>query len=261
MIERLDDITLVAYVDGELDLDQTRAVEQALVHDPEAQLKVRRMRETGALLRAACSEMRFQDDVPDAFVQLVQQPAAPVPRHSGKWALAIALAMFLVAMAGVYLVTAGRGPEQADDGRPGIEDVAEEIVDYHIVYSQETKHLVEVPADQTPEIEAWLGGRLNRTLRVPDLTGHDLNFEGARLLVVNEQPVAQLLYTRAQGAPIAVCITFSDTATMPLDVSRRRGLNVGTWSTAGYLYVVVGALPEDHLRRIAADVEDQMRKS
>lgn len=260
MTERPDDSTLVAYVDGELDPDRARAVERALAHDPEARLTVRRLRETGALLRAACSETRFQAEVPDTVRQPAQGALARVPPRARMQVLAVALALVLVvATAGVYLITAGRGPDRADKEQSGVEDVAEEVAAYHLVYSHETKHLVEVPADQTPEIETWLGGRLNRALRVPDLTGHALRFAGARLLVVNEQPVAQLVYTRAQGAPIAVCITFSDPAATPLDVSRRHGLNVGTWSAAGYLYIVVGALPETHLRRIAADVQAQMR--
>lgn len=258
MTEQLDDSTLVAYVDGELAPDRTRAVERALAHDPEARLTVRRLRETGALLRAACSEARFQAEVPNGVRHLAHGSSARVLRRARAVAAALALAL-VVATASVYLITAGWGPGRTDEERSGVEDVAEEVAAYHLVYSHETKHLVEVPAEQTPEIETWLGGRLNRALQVPDLTGHGLRFAGARLLVVNEQPVAQLVYTRAQGAPIAVCITFSDPTATPLDVSRRHGLNVGTWSAAGYLYVVVGALPETHLRRIAADVQDQTR--
>ena len=48
----LDDSTLVAYVDDELDAEQARAVETALAGDPEARSRVQVFRETAALVRA-----------------------------------------------------------------------------------------------------------------------------------------------------------------------------------------------------------------
>src|SRR5216684_1741531 len=46
------------------------------------------------------------------------------------------------------------------------ERLLDEIADYHVLYAREDEHLVEVPADRREHIEAWLGDRLEREIRV-----------------------------------------------------------------------------------------------
>src|SRR3954462_4281078 len=72
----IDDAMLAAYVDGELDPAQLREIDRLLTADPQARYKVRRMRETTALLRAACAESHFQK-VPDRLMTLVEKRSAP----------------------------------------------------------------------------------------------------------------------------------------------------------------------------------------
>ena len=52
MIELTDEL-LVAYVDGELSAETSAAVQAQVAQDPVAQGKVKDMRDTAALLRAA----------------------------------------------------------------------------------------------------------------------------------------------------------------------------------------------------------------
>lgn len=54
--ERSEDILLFAYVDGELDEDQRRLVEELLARDPDARRRVESMRELNRLLKAAYQE-------------------------------------------------------------------------------------------------------------------------------------------------------------------------------------------------------------
>jgi|tagenome__1003787_1003787.scaffolds.fasta_scaffold18619243_2 anti-sigma factor RsiW len=49
----VDDETLAAYVDGELDANQQREIEYVLEHDPESRGKVCLIRDINSLLRAA----------------------------------------------------------------------------------------------------------------------------------------------------------------------------------------------------------------
>ena len=51
--ERSEDVLLFAYVDGELDEDQRRRVEELLARDPDARQRVAQLRELNALLKAA----------------------------------------------------------------------------------------------------------------------------------------------------------------------------------------------------------------
>jgi anti-sigma factor RsiW len=150
----------------------------------------------------------------------------------------------------------GYHPVSAEDTQNAMLD---EIAEYHAIYAHETEHLAEVPAARKDHIEEWLGNRLNRKFRVPDLSSVGLAFAGARLLAIARQPVAQLLYTPEHGAPIAVCVTFGDDTDTALQVSRREGMNTGLWKEGGYAYVVVGEVPSEKLRQVASAVNAQMR--
>ena len=54
--EPSEDILLFAYVDGELDEEQRRAVEELLAHDSVARQRVEEIRELNKLLKAAYAE-------------------------------------------------------------------------------------------------------------------------------------------------------------------------------------------------------------
>ena len=61
---------------------------------------------------------------------------------------------------------------------------------------------MEVGAEEKPHIEKWLSARVGKDVPVPDFSTHGLTFAGARMLVAAGKPVAQYLYTQADGRPI-----------------------------------------------------------
>jgi anti-sigma factor RsiW len=260
MAAPLDDGLLAAYVDGELGSDQVAEVEQLLARNPEARHKVEQMRRVNALLRTACSEQRFLPP-PAKFLALVAKPrtvAEPEqPRRimANPWTrrAVAALLLALAFIGGQYVSITGQDQAQ------GVADVRAELLDeiaeYHVVYARETEHLVEVPAERKGHIEEWLGARLDRKLAVPDLSRQGLAFAGARMLVLAGNPVAQLMYTRDTGTPVAFCIAFGEKDNTPLAIDEFHGLNVGYWDRGGYTYVIVGALSQETIRHIAAEVE------
>jgi anti-sigma factor RsiW len=249
----IDDATLAAYVDGELDPAQLREIDRLLIGDPKARYKVRRMREATALLRAACAESHFQD-VPDRLLALAEKRSMPA---RAPWLRRMmAASVLLISLIGAdHILDHHVWPDETIAMAGNRQVMLDEIAAYHLVYARQTEHLAEVPAERREHIEAWLGSMLNRTLKVPDLSSQGLKFEGARLLAIDAHPVAQLLWSREHGDPIAICVTFGAPQRRPLDIEHHRGLNVGVWDENGYTYVVVGALTEDSVRRIAAKVD------
>jgi anti-sigma factor RsiW len=139
---------------------------------------------------------------------------------------------------------------QAVVAEDGFDHVAEEIASYHQVYARETDHLVEVPASHKAELEAWLGARLKRPLHVPDLTAEGLSFAGGRLLVVDDNPVAQLIYLRPGVAPSALCITFGEAEKQSLHVVEHKGMHLAIWQADSYAYVFVGSFSEEETRAL-----------
>lgn len=243
------DALIVAYVDGELDAEATREVEALIAGDPSIQQAVEIYRETTVLLRAACGEHAYAADaerlLPAPPCVLTQAPR----RH--RWAVAAALAASVAGFAG------GAGwagwPQSAQDA------LAVEVAEYHAVYAREERHLVEVAADQMDDITGWLGRRLDRRLEVPDLAAEGLRFAGARMLVVNGQPVAQFIYTRAQGRPLGLCIIKLAGAPAAVQVAKHGLQRTAAWQDGSYAYVMVGEADGGTLQAVAELAARQLR--
>jgi anti-sigma factor RsiW len=170
-------------------------------------------------------------------------------RHG--WAVAASLAVIVAAFGG-GATWGSRAPSARSD-------LIDEVAEYHQIYSREKRHLVEVPADQIEELTAWLGERVGRDIKVPDLAAAGLRFAGGRMLVINDQPVAELMYTRAQGLPIALCVSRMPGGDEPTSIEQRGPQRAASWITGGYAYLVVGEIDgstaENLAARIAAQIE------
>jgi anti-sigma factor RsiW len=169
------------------------------------------------------------------------------PNHG--WAIAASLAA--VVMFGGSVMGGGKAPSE----RAGLLD---EVAGHHEVYSRETRHLIEVPSNQAEQLAASLGERLDREITVPDLADAGLRFVGGRMLVANDRPVAELMYTRAEGLPIAICVSHIDGKPWSMDVEERGALRIASWAKDGYAYLVVGELDNATVRRIAWSVKVQI---
>src|SRR6266851_7112280 len=213
-MSQLDDSILVAYADGELDAASMRSVGEALEHDPPAREKVRRFQLSTTLIRAVFQEPAYQQVSPE-LAQAITNPQRWSRWKPKRFMVPIAASIFAAAIfaGGIMLgsLMSNRPPDFS-------ERLLDEVAEYHVVYARDTEHQVEVPAQQVRHIETWLGGHLYRSLHVPDLSDRGLSFKGARLLVVEGQPVAQLLYVRPDQPqnPLALCISFAAPGESPL---------------------------------------------
>src|SRR5262245_1005962 len=67
----------------------------------------------------------------------------------------------------------------------------------HVVYAPEKRHPVEVAAAEQQHLVQWLSKRLDRPLRVPDLSAQGYTLVGGRLLPGNDGARAQFMFERA----------------------------------------------------------------
>src|SRR5712664_2443648 len=118
----------------------------------------------------------------------------------------------------------------------------DEVVEYHEIFSRETEHLVEVHADRMEELTTWLGERVGRDIKVPDLTVAGLRFAGGRMLIVSDHPVAVLMYTRDEGLPIAFHVARMHGGDKGISIEQRGAQRVAFWITNGYAYLVAGEM-------------------
>ncbi len=244
------DAMLAAYADGELDETGTTQVEAFLAGNPAAQETLAVHRETTALLRAAFAESLFAK--PAAALPPARGRAA-MPRPAKAWyGLAIA-ASLLMGMVGYGTGASWPNLIQSERDR-----MLTEIAEYHAVYSRETVHLVEVPASQSDHLKAWLGKRVNRTLVIPDFKTAGLTFAGGRLVVVDGSPVAELMYTRDGGLPIAFCVLYRTGKAGDVQEAHRGAMNLATWEDGSHSYVVVGEATPNTIHELAALARKQI---
>jgi anti-sigma factor RsiW len=228
------DALLVAYADGELDEALVTEVEAHLAANPIAQRTLAIYRETAALLRAAFPESRYAgNDVTESIrpTATVSKPLRlRLPRYT--WAVAASLAMGIIGYA-----AGASWPGLIESRRDRMID---QVAAYHSIYSRETVHLVEVPATQEDHLKAWLGKRVNASLVIPNFNQDGLTFAGGRLVVLDGEPVAELMYTRPSGLPIAFCVQYHVGQPSTITVERRGDLNLATWNDGSHSYFVVG---------------------
>jgi anti-sigma factor RsiW len=131
-----------------------------------------------------------------------------------------------------------------------------QIAQYHRVYaSTARRHLVEVGADEQEHIEQWLGKMLKRPVPVPDLSDYGVTFAGARLLGINEKPVAQLVYLDAEDQPLALCIIPSTKEVKGATLSNNQDLNLVDWRDGRHGYALVGWSDAELLALLASAIQ------
>ncbi len=256
----LDEGTLVAFVDGELDPAAAHDIARRLADDPAAQEKVRLLRRSAALLRAAFAGPEWEE-VPPLLARLVsRQRGALAGRRQFGTAVAASLAACALGLAGGLAARPIFAPRPGPAAR-----LMGEVAEYHTVYAGDPHGLDIAPASAAPRIEAWFADVLGRKLGIPDLGSFGLAFRGARLLVVDGRPVTQFLYAVAgappgarpgarPGAlnhPLGICVTAWTGADRPLATGRRDGVGLALWAHGGYAYVLVGWMDAARLSRIA----------
>lgn len=245
----MDDLeqALIAYVDGELDPRDVLELEERLAQDPALRARVQEYRDGAALLRAACAENFYADGMAHL---LLPRREAPIPSKRRVFRRPVVWAAAACLLAGVFGF--GGGAYWAGSSATARDLLLSEVAEYHDIYARETKHLVELGADRADELFAWLSERLNRPVSAPDLSAAGLQFAGGRMLVVGGKPVAELMYTRANGRPIAFCITEGGGKAAAMRIDERGHLRLASWDDGRHTFVVVGEMDRASLQRVAS---------
>ena len=239
------DALLVAYADGELDATTMTAVEAYIAVTPAAERTLAIHRETASLLRAAFAETLFVK--PD--IQVPQPRRRRATTHYG-WAVAASLLLGVMGY--------GAGATWPDLLHSEHDRMLSEITEYHSVFSRETTHLVEIPAAQTDTLKAWLGERVSSPLVIPDFREAGLSFAGGRMVVIDGAPVAELMFTRASGRPLAFCVVARAGKPSGIAVAQRGDITLASWGDGAHAYVIVGEAEAKTLRDLATIAQRQI---
>ncbi len=269
MTARMDDLLLMAYVDGEVDAATAREIEATIAADADVAARVRALRDTGAFARSAYADV-LHEETPRRLIATVTRfsPAAAIPvvgriielrpRRVARvlaWAAAAVLAALVIGSGGLMLtgtLSPPSGLQLASSDR-----WLDHVAGFYEVYAktkiEEERLLVDFDATDLPELNRWFGARLGRPLQVPDLSAKGFHIQGGRLLIIGGKPAAQFLYYAESGDLVGLVVAFSDESNHKARQDRRKDLNIVHWRKAGYAYALVGKLEMPKLQGLADD--------
>jgi anti-sigma factor RsiW len=289
-MQKQSDETLVAYLDGELDNTEQRDVEAWLDADPGVRERLVALARSTELVHKAYADIA-NEPVPErliaaargagettaaepheAEILVLKRPvravmATPVVRWGGGLAVAAGLLGLVLGGTGSYFATGIFNPANPAAERQLAAVAANNTwLDnaagyYKLVVNAGDSMLVDVPAGNDPsEVLQKISQSLPQQVRLPDLKPWGLSFRGARLVVVEGRPAAQLIYSTENKAigPLSLVIGASKQPDMARTFDRRQDVNLLYWRHQGHAYALVGQTDIGYLWGIANDVAWQL---
>ena len=290
-MQKRSDETLVAYLDGELDSAERQHVEAWLAADTAARDRLAGLAQSATLVRSAYAEI-VNEPIPErliaaargetggspaavpheAEILVLKRPHRPIiSMPAGRWGIGVAAAAGLFGLmlggAGSYLATGGlNSTNSAAEQRLAAAAAHSTWLDnaagyYKLVVSAGDSMLIDVPAGgDTGEALQKISQNLPQQVRLPDLKPWGLNFRGARLVVVEGRPAAQLVYITDNKAigPLTLVIGASKLPDIQPTFDRRQDVNMLYWRHHGRAYALVGPTDIGYLWGIANDVAWQL---
>jgi anti-sigma factor RsiW len=287
------DATLVAYLDGELDETARQDVASWLEADAAARDQLVALAASASLVRSAFADI-LNEELPERLIAAAHGesaragepsgeppeaeiiPFAPPPpkpaataafRRWGPMAAAAALAFGVVlgGAGGYYGIPALVGPHanpQSTALNAATNDWLNNAAGYYkLAVAAGDNTFVDVPATGDPkEALQKISQELPQQVRLPNLKPWGLNFRGARLVVEDGRPAAQLIYTTDNKAigPLTLIIGSAKEPDSQPTFDHRQDVNLLYWRHQGRAYVLVGQADIGYLWGIANDVAWQL---
>jgi anti-sigma factor RsiW len=234
---------IAAYVDGELDLVNSLAVEEHMAGCPSCARMREGQREWHAALSGKSGDLYYQ--APASLKRSVRASIASKERRPflagwfrpARWVPALATVALAVVFIGgiVYLRPQ---PEKA---------IAAEVASAH-VRSLMAAHLLDVPSSDRHTVKPWFAGKLDFSPAVPDLGDKGFPLIGGRLDYIQGRSVAALIYQRNKHV-INVFVWPGESGSGALTVS---GYHLVHWTASGMTYWAVSDLNEAELKDFSA---------
>lgn len=275
----LSEDELHALVDGHLSDAQCHLLETRLMADPAAAATRNAWREQRDAMKELHASL-LNEPIPPALAAAARQAQAARLQvgHWWRWsgmAAGVALAFGLGWLSHGQFDPGVPGQSMASQGAAGAagaSEFAHQAMVAHAVYLPEVRHPVEVVAAQQEHLVQWLSKRLNRPLKIPDLSAQGYELVGGRLLPGNEGARAQFMFQNAAGERITLylgavkngAVNQSTAATVPdrresaFSFSSDGPVPGFYWVDQGFGYALAGNLSRERLMAIAQAVYRQL---
>ena len=241
---KIGNLELHAYVDGELDAEARVEVEAWLAEHSEDADRVQAYQSQTTALHNLYDGV-LEQPLPESLNGLLAKTAAkssPVP-----W-MRIAAAIMLLATGGIggWLVH-----EYTDPAPAKAAALVDQAAGAHTVYVTEVRHPVEVSADQEAHLVAWLSKRLGKPVKAPDMASAGFALVGGRLLPDGGRPAAQFMYEDREGRRVTLYVRSDDGSNTAFKFAAQNGVSAFYWIDGSLAYALIGNVPRDSLLELA----------
>jgi anti-sigma factor RsiW len=244
---KIDETTLLAYLDGQLSPEDVRQVDQAINQDDHLKTTLQALRASALPYQQAYSAQKLPA-LPQALAaQLDQavinaqqtqedlqrstdQPPASTRRH---W-LQAAVAAVAGLGVGIYLqpMIMGSATESSSDWIVA-------AASYHAMYTPETLAGDAQATAASLSTTQKFAQRAGKPVKVPDLSGYGWQLKRVQLLKFREQAVLQIAYLSSSGLPGALCVAHQPQASASERVQSKQhhGVQTAKWRADSLEYV------------------------
>jgi anti-sigma factor RsiW len=278
---------LMAYVDGELDIEERREIERELDRSPELVERIELFHASNLPFRDAFAHQKLPP-VPEALTRKIAElarthasatsavppgpaadpaandavappnagvpPSAPIRsrlRFSAPWlAVAFVAGVFCcgIALRLTPGVLSGSTAPTVASAQPASPWVMA-AAGYQALYSRDT---VAVTTDTA--VSAKTVADIHQIdglpVRVPDLSAQGLTFKRIQRLRFHDKPLVQIVYLPKTGGPVALCVVKDAKPDQSLAQQKVDDMNVVTWRQSELSYALIGSAGQVDLERL-----------
>lgn len=250
--QTFNDEQLQAYVDNELDEVTARKVEEYLQQHPQLAEEIGDYQQYNADLHRLFDPV-LNEKVPEHLqIEKQRQP------KSSWFSLSQAASLFLAVAVGVVVgwMSHTEFASSSVNIQQATNNLVQDAFAYHVVYTPEVLHPVEVDVSEQQHLTKWLSKRLKTRIRAPELGQMGFHLLGGRLLESGNEPAAQFMYENGQGQRLTLFArhrfnTESETAFRYASKGKIHGFY---WIDAQLSFVIVSEIPRSEISKISHTV-------
>ncbi len=276
----LNDELLVAYVDGQLAADQSKAIERVLEEDQVAAERVEALRAANAHLETAFEAMIAGEPLPISATEAGLSSQAAMGGRT--WTSILRRSVLFVWVGfGCLLGGAAAGyilydqisakpfqtvvvtpplpaPEPVLPTPPPAPTFADDVARTHALLSPETFSFGLESEGNMDLASFQISKTLGVGFSIPDLSGQNLTFHRAQMLQREAKPFTQIAYMSDSGVPVALYATAHKGKPEALKLDEIEGIGLATWTQGGLSLLLAGNLPETRLQGVAGTIESRL---
>lgn len=239
--EAMTTLLLNAYLDDELDAAETVRFEARLAADQTLQARLAQLEG----LRAAISPLAQQEDgLSPALRAEIARRFQPAPARLRRPVVQQWMRMAASVLFGAFL-SAAVLTSYFDLWNGGRTDVVADAVAGHmrgLVASQP----YDVASSDRHVVRPWLAAKASRVPRSPDLSAKGCVLAGARLDIIEQQPVPVLVYRLREHV---ISLTMLPSGTAPVTQATYNGFSILSWRENDITLLAVSDVTEGELNR------------